>query len=76
MTELKEMTNAEKQEMINRFINQDKPKRRSDSKRPPIEEIAYFSDVKGLTSSQLAEKYNVKPGTIRVWRYLARKGEY
>jgi transposase-like protein len=73
---IENLTEQEKNEMIKRFISQNKNKRRSDSKRPPLAEIAYYSDIKGLTTSQLGKKYGVKPGTIRVWRHLARKGEY
>lgn len=76
MTELKEMTKQEKEEMIQRFMKKDGGKRRSDSKRPPLEEIAFYADIKGLTTSELGKRYGVKPSTIRVWRHLARKGEY
>lgn len=73
---LESLSNQEKNEMIKRFIQKQNGKRRSDSKKPPLEEIAYLQDIKGLSTSEVANIYGVKPGTVRVWRYQARKGEY
>lgn len=46
------------------------------SKRPPLEVLVYLSDVQGLQTSEIAKIIGVQPNTIRVWRHLARKGEY
>ena len=43
------------------------------SKRPPDEVIVKL--YKQYTSSEIAEKYGVKPGTVRSWISLLRKGK-
>lgn len=73
---LNNLTEQEKNNMIKRFIQKQDNKRRKDSKKPKLEEISYLQDVKGLTTKEVATIYRVKPGTIRVWRHQARKGEY
>lgn len=64
-------------EQIEQYIaskNEDKMGR--PTKRPPLEVLVYLSDVLGKTTSEIAKIIGVQPSTIRVWRHLARKGEY
>ena len=64
-------------EQIAEFIrDKNKDEAGRPSMRPPIEVLVYLSDVKGLQTSEIAKIVGVQPNTIRVWRHLARKGEY
>lgn len=46
------------------------------SQRPSEEVIYYLSEVRGLTSFEIARIAGVSPSTVRVWKTLIRKGEY
>jgi antitoxin component HigA of HigAB toxin-antitoxin module len=64
-------------EQIDAYIaNKNEDKNGRPTKRPPLEVLVYLSDVLGKTTAEIAEIVGVRPSTIRVWRHLARKGEY
>lgn len=65
------------EEQIKEFVERKNIKKNGrPTKRPPIEVLAYLSDVRGLQTAEVAKIIGVQPSTIRAWRHLARKGEY
>lgn len=66
---------------IKKMETKEKPTKKYDSpgrpsQRPPIEVLKYLADDLDLQTSEIAKIMKVRPVTVRVWRHLARKGEY